>query len=383
MVGALVIGGIVAGSFQGSNQAEEIALNLVYTAPTANDADFALPAETKAALREIGLAHRKIALTRIDSTAETSTTLVDLTPRAGDRDPVIEVRDRAMPVIDAKIAQTEKAINSSPASTGSRALYAGLTRIDFSGAPIVIGSSGLDLANPTDFRALNWAVPAQKVVANVKKAGAQAAIHGPVTFVVVPSAGAQDQLSHTQKEYRNDTWRALLAAAGATSVTFLDATGTASSSATPAPTVPVPRMPTTPIKPETSAANPSEVSCTLSESYFVVNTATLIDREQTRRNLGPCIKRAARAHSSFAIDGWTSYIGPLDARGRPVIDRPEARRLSVERVNTIADLLINEFGIPPASIPAGSRNGHGNVNQPDPNPESEKNRVVVVTYHLK
>jgi hypothetical protein len=329
------------------------------------------------------LAHQKVALTRVDSTGQTATSIIDLTPRTGDspNDPVLKVEDRAIPVIEAKIATLETTINSSSATTGDRALYTGLTKIDFTSVPTTIISSGLDLASPDNFRDLNWSIPPQEVVANVKKADAQAALRGPVTFVVVPTTGAQAQLGQAQKEYRNTVWTALLTSAGATSVTFLDATGTATSSSTPAPTVPVPDMPGTPIPPLKSATDPKKVTCTLSASYFVVNTPILIDTGKTKADLTTCVKDALAAKATFALDGWTSYVGPLDAAGKPAIDSPENRALSDSRVNTIAALLTDEFGVPPASIT--NRAGHGNTDQPDPDPSSEKNRVVVITYTVK
>ena len=145
-------------------------------------------------------------------------------------------------------------------------LSAGLTRITFTDAPVTIISSGLDLANPDNFRILNCPSPAV-VVADVKKAGALPALHGPVTFVLVPTAGEQQQLGQAQKNYIKAIWTALLKAAGATSVTFIDATGTTASSAAPsAPTVPLPALPGTPI-PQVPAGN-NKVTCTVPDSYF-------------------------------------------------------------------------------------------------------------------
>jgi hypothetical protein len=93
--------------------------------------------------------------------------------------------------------------------------------------------------------------PPEEVVANVRKAGALPALHGPVTFVIVPTAGPQPQLGHFQRNYLETVWRALLTAAGAPSVTFIDANGTTASSWGPsAPIVPVPGLPGTPISPE-------------------------------------------------------------------------------------------------------------------------------------
>ena len=93
--------------------------------------------------------------------------------------------------------------------------------------------------------------PPEEVVANVRRAGALPALHGPVTFVIVPTAGPQPQLGHAQKNYLKALWTALLTAAGARSVTFIDANGTTASSGGPnAPIVPVPGLPGTPISPE-------------------------------------------------------------------------------------------------------------------------------------
>ncbi len=77
----------------------------------------------------------------------------------------------------------------------------------------------------------------------MEKAGDLPALHGPVTFVLVPAAGQQQQLRQSQKNYIEAVWTALLKAAGATSVTFVDTIGTTASSAAPsAPTVPVPAL---------------------------------------------------------------------------------------------------------------------------------------------
>ena len=58
---------------------------------------------------------------------------------------------------------------------------------DVTGVPVTIISSGIDLADPDDFRSLQWKVPPGDVVTDVKNSGDQAALHGPVTFVLVPT----------------------------------------------------------------------------------------------------------------------------------------------------------------------------------------------------
>jgi hypothetical protein len=226
---------------------------------------------------------------------------------------------------------------------------------------------------------LDWSVAPSAVVAEVKKAGDLPALHGQVTFVLVPTAGPQQQLGQAQKNYIQAIWTALLKAAGATSVRFIDATGTTASSAVvpSAPTVPVPALVDTPI-PQVPAGN-NKKTCTVSDGYFIFDTADLIDPAQTVQNLTPCITDALAARATFALDGWASYEGPLNADGQPEYNYPANQTLSDERVQTIASLLVNDLHVPQSAITHES--GHGNVDQPDPgDPRSAANRVVVITY---
>ena len=356
----------------------------VYTARTADDAAITLPSVMQDNLRQAGLAHQSVELTRVGYAGNVSTSYMDMTPRTGNssNDPVLKVAGRAVPVIDAKISAIQTAVNSPAAPTGgSRALYAGLTRADFTSAPVTIISSGIDLANPDDFRYLRWTVHPEEVVAEVKKAGALPALHGPVTFVLVPTASPQPQLGQAQKNYLKAVWTALLTAAGATSVTFIDATGTAASSVAPsAPTVAVPALPATPI-PQVPEGK-TKVRCTVSASYFVFGIAELIDPAKAEQDLTPCITAALAAHATFALDGWASYEGPLNASGKPEFDYAYNRQLSKARVQSIANLLVNDLGVPRSAITRLT--GHGNLNQPDPgDPRSPVNRVVTITYTVK
>jgi hypothetical protein len=353
----------------------------VYTARTANDAPIALPAVVQAGLRQDGLAHQSIELTRVDYTGTVSTSDVDLTPRTGNsaHDPVLKVNGRALPAIDAKISSIEADVNDPSGTAGGRALYAGLTRTDFTGAPVTIISSGIDLADPDDFRSLQWKVPPGDVVADVKRAGDQPALHGPVTFVLVPVAGSQPQLGQAQKSYLKAVWTALLTASGATSVTFIDASTTVATAAAPkVPPVSLPGLPTTPIP---QVPGPKGVTCTVPQSYFVFNTADLVDAAKTIRDLTPCVTAALTAHATFALDGWTSYEGPLTAAGQPAFNDPANITLSQERVQAIANLLVNDLAVPASAITHAT--GHGNLAQPGPDPRSAANRVVVITYTIK
>ena len=379
----VVVTGGPEGPATQAGPAGPVADQFVYTARTANDAPIALPAVVQAGLRKDGLAHQSIELTRVDYTGTVSTSDVDLTPRTGNspQDPVLKVNGRALPAIDAKISGIEAEVNDPSGTAGGRALYAGLTRTDFTGVPVTIISSGIDLADPDDFRSLQWKVPPGDVVADVKRAGDQPALHGPVTFVLVPVAGSQPQLGQAQKSYLKAVWTALLTAAGATSVTFIDASTTAAAATAAAPKVPpvsLPDLPTTPIP---QVPGPKGVTCTVPQSYFVFNTADLVDAAKTIRDLTPCVTAALAAHATFALDGWTSYEGPLTAAGQPAFNDPANITLSQERVQAIANLLVNDLAVPASAITRTT--GHGNLGQPNPDPRSPANRVVVITYTIK
>jgi outer membrane protein OmpA-like peptidoglycan-associated protein len=359
-----------------------VADQIVYTARTANDAAITLPGVVQDELVKAGQAHESVGLTRVGYSGDVATSDIDMTPRTGDssRDPVLNVAGRALPVIEAKASGIQAAVDSPEASgDGSRALFAGLTRTDFLAAPLTIISSGMDLANPDDFRSLNWSVPPAEVAAKVKRSGDMPQLHGPVTFVMVPTAGPQPQLGQEQKAYIKAVWTALLEAAGATSVTFIDANTAPGSAAPSAPTVAVPSLPTTPIVPVHVAKN--KVTCTVTDSFFVFDSAALINAAQTAQDLTACVTTALAAHASITLDGWASYEGPLNSDGKPEYNYPANIELSDQRVTTIADLLVSSLDVPRSDITRMT--GHGNVDQPNANPRSAANRVVVIAYTIK
>jgi hypothetical protein len=359
------------------NSAPAVA-QLVYTERTANDAAITLPDGVHNELYQNGLKHQSIQVIKVGFTGHTYPSHIDMTPRTGNspNDPVLKVG--IGPAINAKISTIEGTINSAPAGApGGRALFAGLTKIDFTGVPVTIISSGLDLANPDNFRSLNWHVPAGKLVADIRNGQDLPALRGPVTFVLVPTAGAQPQLGQAQKTYLKGVWRSLLTAAGATSVTFVDAISAPHSSPAPtAPTVPVPPQVGTP-----GGGHHGQVTCTVPDSRFILNKPELVDPAQTEQDLTPCIQAALAVHASFALDGWTAYKGPLNADGKPAKNYPWNRQLSQNRVRTIESLLINDLGVPISEITRAT--GHGDFNQPYPDPRSHTNRVVVITYTVK
>lgn len=360
----------------------DAARHIIYTAQTAEDAPLTLPVQIKADLLQVGLNHQKIALSRIDATGDVTTSLLDLTARVDDKpnSPAL-IPERARPVIQKKIADIESTINTAKASAGSRTLFTGLTRIDFTGVPAYLVSSGLDLVDPVAFPKLNWVTPAQKVIDTVNKAGEMPHLYGPVTFVVAPTAGQQEQLRAKQAAYRDAVWEGLLTAAGATSVTFIDAVTNGTASGPSSQPVALSGVPDTPIEPIKKLDNPKRATCTVPTAFFVADSEELIDRDTAVDALGPCIRAALAAGATFELDGWTSYEGPLDVNGRPAIDSPGNRKLSDRRVRTIVDLLVTGLNVPRGLITAHP--GHGNTDQPVADPRSPDNRRVDITYTVK
>lgn len=379
-VAALCLTGYVTGAFKDvPEETSSVALRIVFNAKTAEDAEASLPEELRARLRETGLSHGSIALTRVDSTGTVDTKVIDMTARVDDKpnSPAL-IPERAIPAINARIASLERTINASKATTGGRSLFNGLARVDFTGVPVYIISSGLDLEDPLSFPKLNWSTPPQQVVDNIKTAGELPRLHGPVTFIVTPTAGSQDQLRAKHADYRNEVWRSTLTASGATSVNFIEAVQTGPAGGPKSPPVKLSEVPDTPIVPVKSPTNPKRATCTLPTAFFVVNTPRLLDEGATISALRPCIEEALAANASFELDGWTSYEGPLDAAGRPAVDDPGNRSLSAARVRTISELLIQHFGVATSQITA--TRAHGNTDQPDPDPRSPANRRVDVTF---
>jgi hypothetical protein len=361
-----------------------VAAQIVYTARTANDAAIALPGAVQNDLTKAADAHQAVKLTTVGYTGDVSSSVIDMTPRTGNssQDPILKVPGRIAAAIAAKVATIQADVDSPAAAPGGRALYIGLTRTDFTAAPVVIVSSGLDLSNPDNFRSLDWSVPPANVVATVKNADDLAALHGPVTFVLVPTAGPQPQLAQAQVNYLEAVWTALLKASGATSVTFIDAAGAAPGTApgAAAPGAPIVALPSAPATPEIQpvAAGPNKKKCTVPDSFFIFNTPTLVSPATTVRALTPCIDAALAAHATFQLDGWASYEGPLNAEGQPPTNEPWNQQISQKRVTTIANLLVNELNVPRSDITRMT--AHGNLDQPNPNPRSAANRVVVITY---
>jgi hypothetical protein len=198
--------------------AGDIALQIVYS-PPAKNARIALPEVVKADLAGVWRQNKTVALTRVDWTGEVSTSPIYMPLRP--RNTEVAAAQIARMVYETERTINERTIDSSGASSGGRALYAGLSRIKFRPVPTIIISGGLDRSSPYDYRTLKSKEPPQKVVAKLKKAGMEPAFDGPVIFVFVPPP-SQDHLGEAEETYQKELWSVLLKSAGATSVAFLD-----------------------------------------------------------------------------------------------------------------------------------------------------------------
>ncbi len=238
------------------------------------------------------------------------------------------------------IVKLEDQLNEKSSTMAGQALFAGLSRarIDTS-RPVFIFSSGLDTADPIDFRKLAFDVAPATLVQDLKAADELPALRGAViTFVVLPESGPQPALRRPQSVYRESLWSGLLRAAGAPSVRFAYPDAAPSSSTLAAPAVAIPPPPGTPV-PARSTPVHGEKTCTLSAAtYFASDQAVLLDRRATLRALAACVKTIGPA-TRVSVEGHTSATSK-----RP--NNPVAVRLSTQRAQVVTGLLV-QLGVRP------------------------------------
>lgn len=353
------------------------AVRVIYTSPTASDGVIRLPEAVSKQISDVGRAHGTAYLYGIDGDGTTTTETMDLTPRVDDKPTgaPLTIEARIVGALKKKVAQIEDKM-SRAATVGDRSLYRGLLHTPMpSNATVLIASTGVDTTDPLDFRDLAWDTGPDEVLKGLAAAGELPHLPGArITFVLLPLGADQPQLRLAQIDYIKVIWRAVLTKAGAVSVDFIDAPSTSPAGGdVKAPLVPIPDLPDT-TKPEKT---PQGVTCTLAaNSYFNVDVPVLVSRSEARRALGKCVKEAAPG-SKVMIDGWTGYRGQL-RNGKPATNPPESIKLSQERCEVIAQLLV-ELGVDRAAIVRIK--GHGNEGQPYPkNPRSAKNRLVKVQF---
>jgi hypothetical protein len=396
LIGALIVGAIVAGLLvvrAGQNSTTPAptpaeAVHVIYQARTSTDGAIVLPGNVTDEFRRIGQANGRLLLTRIDA-GVSSSTVWDLTPRLEGSDREVKDSSRRAQTIDASIATLVRTMNTTTASTGGRSLYRGLLATAFSpSTPVFVVANPMDTTDPLDARKLAFDVPVADVVKTVTDAKETFDLHGnPVTFIPVTTAGAQAQLRAAQDDYLFSLWSQLLLANKAGHVTVLPIGAAASNGGQQpvpvgpeTPTVALPDLPGTPVLPDPNPPVGKEVCELNSSSYFIPDTAQLIDPEGTRKDLAGCVQQAKSiAGATISLDAWVAYYGPLGPDGKPAVNSKNAIQLSQARVEAIAKLLAS-MGIPEQTIV--SRVGHGNADQPDPqNPASPRNRVCRITIN--
>ena len=372
------VSGVQADTSVPSSGTVPAVIQLLSTRPASQDGAVVFPESMTTQLTEIGKVHGKVVLHYFDGDGTAGGQVVDLTPRVDDKPngEVLRIDSRINTAIAKKMAQIQDMINT-PATVGGRSLYRGLLHTTIpADADVWITSSGIDTADPLDFRDLAWDTAPARVVSELRESGELPRLPGArVLFLLLPLAGEQPQLRLAQQDYLKAVWTAILKAAGATSVEFIEAppAGTIGGTVT-APAVPIPALPDT-VGPEKTTDG---YTCTLgANSYFRVDSPELTDPAEAKVTLTKCI-RAAGPNAKVEIDGWTAYKGTLKKDGTPAVNPASSIKLSQERCDRIAKLLI-DLGVNPSFIVRIK--GHGNKGHPDPkHPRSAKNRVVKVHF---
>lgn len=359
----------------------DVAMTIVYTAPTANSSAYTVDPATTEALTVIGQDHRSVRLVRVDGDGSVSTDVIDLTPRVSpDEDSdVLKVPARADEAIQRSIDGIERRINETAATAPGHALLTGLTTLNLDPSiPLTIVSTGLDTTDPADFRRLAFDVAPTDLVTALESAGELPALPGAdVTFVMLRPAGPQAPLRQPHQTYVTRVWQELLTAAGASRVEFVTPDPAPAAARQEADTVPIPAAPGTPVRPEEVATNtvssptPTRTStCRLaSATFFEPDRATLLDRAATLQALQSCVAQV-RAATVVDVEGHTATVN-----GGP--NSPAAVALSLQRAQVVAELLV-ELGVGQDQITR--IHGSGNANPPYPDPEDPRNRCVVVTF---
>ena len=297
-----------------------------------------MPSAVQADLTSAAQAHKSVELDQVSYTGNVSTSEVDMTPRTGDSS---QTRSSRCPAASLRPSRRRSPpsrgdVDAPASGPGGRALYLGLTRTTFSTAPVIIVSSGLDLSNPDNFRSLQWSVPAAEIVAEVKSSDDLPALHGPVIFVLVPTAGGQPQLGQQQKNYIEGVWTALLKAAGATSVTFVDADSSRSRGQRAERARGPGAEPAGHQDPGAAPAN-GKFSCTVTDSFFSFEDRTWPIPRQIEQDLAPCVDGGPRRPRDLRARRVGLLRGPAQRRGPAARQRAlERQQLSVQRVETIA-----------------------------------------------
>ena len=203
-----------------------VAGSVVSTAGSSNETTIVLPAPITDSLTGLGGSGSGVEWVSVSGDGKTtSTEPVGLTGDAG----------------VAITGLTEKMNGLQSQAPGARSALAGLAAVTSpAGSPVWVFSPLLDTTGALDFNQLAFDESPPTVVAATTAAGALPDLKGrDVTFVVTPVAGQQQKLSDLQVGYQHAVWEGIATAAGASSVTFFDGTGSTPGTGT-IPPVPIP-----------------------------------------------------------------------------------------------------------------------------------------------
>jgi hypothetical protein len=343
---------------------------LVRTNGTFEEAGVVMPADIDAELTKLGEAHQTVRRIDVNGDGAVNSTIVDLTPREGRQ--ILKVPVRADEAIHKNVNELVKSMNSIQTTAPGRSLLAGLQqagRYPHDGR-IIAFSSGLDLTNPLNVRALGWETDPDRVVAFLDKHGELPKLHGrELHIVLTPTVGDQQQPRQPQLDYLHALWTKIGTAAGA-SVTVTDGQPATSTSTFRVPIVAIPSAPQTPIEP---IRNGSTTTCVLaSPAYFHPDTAALLDKSAVIKALTACAKTTRPGSFDISIVGHVALdLDGLDA----------GSELARQRAEVIGGLLEHDLGVPGSAITSISGVG---PSQPLVQPAADpRNRAVVVTFRKK
>lgn len=340
---------------------------IVYTAPTANEQAIELPTSVNDLVTQAADTSSGFRLVRVDGDGTISSKVIDATPKLPDGE-VAKVDARKRDATNTLLDNLKGDINGNGATVSGESLLGGLQRLTSldTTKPVILIGSLLDTASPFDFRSLGFDADVPELADQLKAADELPKLDGAVISIVVRgTAGHQEQLRTVHHDYRQAAWTTVLKASGAKSVSFSYPEGSAPTVAVPAPVVPIPPPPRTPIVPETT---PTGTSCTLlGGTYFQPDRPVLLDRSATVEAIKKCVA-AVPPGAKVTVTGFTAGTDPKSTF---------ALTLSQQRADVVRDLLV-DLGIAKDDI---TTFGKGNSNdRPYPQaPDDPRNRCVVIT----
>jgi hypothetical protein len=361
---------------------------VAYTAPGETDSAYAMPPDVSDSILQCAKDKRPLDVIRIEADGKSSRQTIDLTPYVDGEAPTVEVRQvQVIKQTNDKLESLLADMNQPTPGTDARATYLGLVDAQpFSRftetTPVWVFSTLLDTADPTNLRELSWAEEGtEQVLETIKNdefIPTWLAGHEAVTFIRTAPAGPQE-LYPKDVTYVEGLFRGLMEQAGVKEVSFVAMPPSEAVSTEPIPPVSVSGVPETP----TVSVNPDtgETTCavTTTARFSLVNSreeVELLDRAALVADLRDCASHLS-PEATVLCKGFTAWPGPLKADGQPVDNPANSIAISQRRAELVAQVLIEDFGMPGGQVKA---EGFGNEGAPNPtDPASADNAVVIIT----